>query len=132
MTAAKEKLLLAEAFARVVVREDGIVSVKLKGFLKPDQMKKSLSAIHQAVTGNDKLKLLLIDQKELKVLSKEVQDHLIQEIVKLGAYILRVAVIKPDDPFALAGMNAVESSAQANKGKNFAHEGEAIEWLLKG
>ena len=132
MTEAKEKLLLAEAFAKVVIREDGIVSIKLKGFLKLDQMKKTSSAVHQAVAGTDKLKLLLIDQKELKVLSKDVQDHLIQAIVKLDAYILRVVVIKPDDPFALAGMNAVENIAHANKGRNFAHEGDAIEWLLRG
>jgi len=130
MTTLNAKLLLDKPFAHVIIREDRILSITFRGFLKPEQADLVSSAIFRAVS-ELKLELILINQKELKVLSKEIQNQFTSNILKITPFISRAAIIEPEDIFAAAGLKTIQKNDHSNKGKNFTNEHEAIEWLLK-
>ena len=123
--------LLAEPYASILIREDGILSITLKGFIKPEQINKVMSVVMGAVK-NLNSKLILINQKELKVLSRETQNQIVTNINELNSLVSRVAIIESEDIFAVAGLKAVQKNVRANKGRNFVSNDDAIEWLLQG
>jgi hypothetical protein len=125
------KLLFEEPYACILVREDRILYVKLNGILKPEQINKVISAVIKASRDLNS-KLILINQKDLKVLPKETQNQIIANIEELSHFVSRVAIIQSEDIFAVAGLKAVQKNAHTNKGKNFTNEDEAIQWLLHG
>jgi hypothetical protein len=131
MATINEKSLLEESYACIVVREDRIISATLKGFLKPEQATKALSVIFRAIN-ELKLNLILINQKDLKVLSKETQDQIVANINELTPFLSRAAIIESEDIFAVAGLKAVQKNAHTHNSKIFTNENEAVEWLLQG
>jgi hypothetical protein len=131
MATSNEKSLLEESYASIAVYEDRIISVTMKGFLKPEQANKIKLVISRAV-GELKLNLVLINQKDMKVLSKETQNQMVANINELTPFFSRVAVIESEDIFAVAGLKAVQKNAPTNNSRNFTNKREAIEWLLQG
>lgn len=123
--------LLAEPYASIVIREDRILSITLNGFIKPGQINKVMSVVIGAVKDLNS-KLILINQKDLKVLSRETQNQIVTTINALNRFVSRVAIIESEDIFAVAGLKAVQRNVHINKGKNFMSNDEAVEWLLQG
>jgi hypothetical protein len=126
-----EKSLLEESYASISVYENRIIAVTMKGFIKPEQANRIKSVISSAAF-ELKLNLALINQKDMKVLSKETQNQIVANISELTPFFSRIAVVESEDIFGIAGLKAVQRNAATNNSKNFINKTDAIEWLLQG
>jgi hypothetical protein len=89
-----------------------ILIVRFHGFLKPDEVTRNSILLVQTIHQN-KVRSILMDQRDLKVLSKEVQWFITQsakELMQSG--IKKVAVLLPENVFALAGITKINSELQ--------------------
>ena len=105
----KEKVILKESFTEIIMDEEsGILHAKWKGFLSYEQVKKGCEAMTDHIKKH-RIKAHLSDHRELKVLSKDVQNYLTMvwfpEVEKEG--LVRVGALVSEDVFAKATVDKV-------------------------
>jgi len=126
--------LLNESYVEIYLeKESNIIVAKWKGFLKPDQVRNGCSFMTRYIKDN-KLKNHLSDHRQLKVLSKEVQDYLTMEwfpeVEKIG--LTKVGAVVADDVFAAATVNKVNKEGSVGKLNinMFNSDADCVKWLL--
>ena len=126
--------LLKEPFVDIYLdKSNNIIVAKWIGFLKPQDVRKGCSFMTKYIKEN-MLRGHLSDHRQLKVLSKEVQDYLAMEwfpeVEKVG--LKRVGAVVADDVFAAATVNKVNKEGQVGdlKINMFNSEGECVKWIL--
>lgn len=127
------KIILNEKFVEISHDQTNNIAVaRWKGFLKLENLAPGLNALLDIVKKNNS-KNHISDQRELKVLSKEVQDSLtgnfLPTLEKKG--IKKLAIITSEDVFAIASVNKVNSSTMLGNMeiKPFNTERDSIDWI---
>jgi hypothetical protein len=126
--------LLKEPFVDIYLdKSNNIIVAKWIGFLKPLDVRKGCAFMTKYIKEHT-LRGHLSDHRQLKVLSKEVQDYLTMEwfpeVEKVG--LKRVGAVVADDVFAAATVNKVNKEGQVGdlKINMFNSEGECVKWIL--
>jgi hypothetical protein len=126
--------LLKESYVEIFVEKDrNVIVAKWIGFLKPDQVRKGCSFMTRYIKDN-KLKSHLSDHRQLKVLSKEVQEYLTMEwfpeVERCG--LTKVGAVVAEDVFAAATVNKVNKEGAVGNLKinMFNSENDCRTWLL--
>jgi hypothetical protein len=128
------KTLMNEPFVNIYLdNSNNVIVAKWIGFLKPQDVKKGCSFMTKYIKDNG-LKNHLSDHRQLKVLSKEVQDYLTQEwfpeVEKIG--LKKVGAVVAEDVFAAATVSKVNKEGQVGKLSinMFDSEPKCVNWLL--
>jgi hypothetical protein len=126
--------LMKEPFVEIHLdKSTNIIVAKWIGFLKPLDVRKGCSFMTKYIKENG-LKGHLSDHRQLKVLSKEVQDYLTMqwfpEVERVG--LRKVGAVVAEDVFAAATVNKVNKEGQVgNLSINmFNSESECVKWIL--
>jgi len=126
--------LMKEPFVDIYLdKSNNLIVAKWIGFLKPEEVRKGCAFMTTYIKDN-LLKGHLSDHRQLKVLSKEVQDYLTMqwfpEVEKIG--LRKVGAVVAEDVFAAATVNKVNKEGQmGNLQINmFNSESECVKWLL--
>jgi len=126
--------LMKEPYVDIVLdKSNNIIVAKWIGFLKPEDVKKGCSFMTRYIKENP-LKGHLSDHRQLKVLSKEVQDYLTRqwfpEVEKVG--LKKLGAVVADDVFAAATVSKVNKEGQvgALSINMFNSEQDCIKWIL--
>ena len=129
-----KETLLKESYVEIFMDSaTNVIVAKWIGFLKPQDVKKGCSFMTKYIKDNS-LKGHLSDHRQLKVLSKEVQDYLTQEwfpeVEKVG--LRKVGAVVAEDVFAAATVNKVNKEGQVGNLKinMFNSEPECMKWIL--
>ncbi|WP_162144216.1 hypothetical protein [Sporocytophaga myxococcoides] len=126
--------LFEAPYCEIKERNDGIIYAKWKGFLKPGQVKTGCRFMTDYVR-NNKITVHLSDHRDLRVLTKDVQDYLITEwfpeIENQG--MKKIAALEAPDPFAKVTVDKVNKEAQVGNLiiRSFETEEDCINWLLE-
>lgn len=113
--------------------EGAVLIVRFHGFQKPDEAAKDSQVLAQTIR-QKKVRSLLINQRDIKVLSGEVQSLILDNAAKVGdSGVKRVAVVVPDDVFALAAVSKIhhQSKTAGVAVQLFSSESDGLEWLRK-
>ncbi|MEP2772816.1 MAG: hypothetical protein ABJH05_11750 [Fulvivirga sp.] len=125
--------LLNESFCNIYY-SDSVIYAEWKGFLKLDQVKKGCLMMTKEIKNNN-TKMHLSDHRELRVLSKEVQDYLTQEWFPQveAAGLKKVAALVSDDVFAKATVDKVNTTAKVGNLtiKTFNAKKDCLDWFDK-
>jgi hypothetical protein len=111
----------------------GVLKMKLKGFIKSAQMQDSTSKINEFVSRHH-IKYLLIDQRELKVLTKDVMEFISKSVGDIQRMkIEKVGTLDPVDVFAKAGIFKIHQETRNTKfvTMHFQTEEECLAWFYK-
>jgi hypothetical protein len=114
-------------------KSNNILIAKWIGFLKPEDVRSGCSYMTKYIKENN-IKSHLSDHRQLKVLSKEVQDYLTREwfpeVEKVG--LRKVGAVVAEDVFAAATVNKVNKEGQVgNLSINmFNSETDCVKWIL--
>ncbi|HYC86269.1 MAG TPA: hypothetical protein VEB86_13645 [Chryseosolibacter sp.] len=126
--------LMKEPFVEIYLdKSNNVIVAKWIGFLKPEEVRKGCSFMTKYIKGNV-VKSHLSDHRQLRVLSKEVQDYLTREwfpeVEKIG--LKKVGAVVAEDVFAMATVNKVNKEAQVGNLQinMFNSEHECVKWLL--
>ncbi len=126
--------LLNEAYVDIYLDESrNILIAKWMGLLKPVDVRSACSFIANYLKEN-RVQGLLTDHRQLKVLSQEVQDYLIQEafpeVEKAG--LKKVGVIAAHDVYAAATVSKVNHEVVMNdlKINLFNAQEDCVNWIL--
>lgn len=126
--------LLKEPFVNILFdKGTNLITAEWIGFLKVDEVKKGCSFMTRYIKENN-LRSHLSDHRQLKVLSKEVQDYLTMtwfpEVEKIG--LTKVGAVVSEDVFAAATVKKVNSEAKVGRLSinMFNSEIECNKWLL--
>jgi len=127
-------LLMKQPFVEIAYdKSNKILVAKWIGFLKIEDARAGCSFMTKFVKDN-LISGHLSDHRQLKVLSKEVQDYLTMtwfpEVEKVG--LKRVGAVVADDVFAAASVGKVNKAGQMCNLKidMFNSESECVKWLL--
>ena len=125
---------MKESFVEVQLdKSNNVIVAKWIGFLRPDDVRKGCAFMTRYIKEKH-LTSHLSDHRQLKVLSKEVQDYLtgqwFPEVEKVG--LTKVGAVLADDVFAAATVSKVNKEAKiGNLQINmFNSEPECVNWLL--
>ena len=126
--------LMKEPFVEIYLdNASNVIVAKWIGFLKPQEVKKGCTFMTRYIKDNG-LKNHLSDHRQLKVLSKEVQDYLTMEwfpeVEKIG--LRKVGAVVAQDVFAAASVNKVNKEGQVGNLRinMFDSEPSCVNWLL--
>jgi hypothetical protein len=126
--------LMKESFVDIYLdKKSNVIVAKWIGFLRPNDVRKGCSFMTKYIRENS-LKNHLSDHRELKVLSREVQDYLttewFPEVEKIG--LTKVGAVLAEDVFAAATVNKVNKEASIGRLQinMFNSEPECVSWLL--
>lgn len=127
------KQILKESYCDIYFDEaDKILYAKWIGFLKPDQVRRGCSAMTDFIKKNQ-TKVHLSDHRNLRVLTKDVQDYLTQEwfpeVERAG--LRKVAALVSEDIFAKATVESVNHTARVGllTIRTFDSHHQCLEWL---
>jgi hypothetical protein len=127
--------LMKEPFVDIFLdKSNNVIVAKWIGFLRPQDVRKGCAFMSKYIREHA-IKKHLSDHRELKVLSKEVQDYLTMEwfpeVERFG--LTKVGAVLADDVFAAATVNKVNKEASIGKLQinMFNSEPECVSWLLK-
>lgn len=126
--------LMKEPFVEIFLdNANNVIVAKWIGFLKPQEVRKGCSFMTKYIKDNG-LKHHLSDHRQLRVLSKEVQDYLTMEwfpeVEKNG--LRKVGAVVAEDVFAAATVNKVNKEGAVGNLKinMFDSEPTCVNWLL--
>jgi hypothetical protein len=126
--------LMNESFVDIYLdNANNVIVAKWIGFLKPADVKRGCAFMTRYIKDNG-VKNHLSDHRQLKVLSKEVQDYLTQvwfpEVEKIG--LRKVGAVVAEDVFAAATVNKVNKEGEVGNLRINMFDSEAIcvNWLL--
>ncbi|HTJ51889.1 MAG TPA: hypothetical protein VL443_20655 [Cyclobacteriaceae bacterium] len=127
----KEKIVASTSMELFYQPEDSILIVRFHGFLKPAEAFKDRLLLNDTIR-QKKIQLLVINQRDIKVLSSEMQSFIVKtasEMVKHG--IKKIATVLPEDVFALAGVSKIQNEFHTPgiEIANFASEESGVNWL---
>ena len=108
------KTLVKENFVEISIDEiNQIVIAKWVGYLRLEDIKKGCDGLVKVVKQHEIAKHIS-DQVDMKVLSKEAQDHLVQKVFPLLDQhgLRKLAVFVSNDVFAQATVNKVNTEVQ--------------------
>jgi hypothetical protein len=130
---AKEKITTSTRTELFYQTEDSVLIVRFHGFLKPEEAAKDRQVLNETIR-QKKIRLILLDQRDIKVLSKEMQSFIINgagEMAQNG--IKKMAIILPEDVFALAGISKIHSEFKtpAIEMTHFTSEEDGLNWLRR-
>jgi hypothetical protein len=126
------KVLFQQEHCEVEQIGNHAIKIKFKGFLKITHLT-AVDTFMDAFVKNNRIDMLMVDQSGLKVLSKEVQDHLSKTILVIASIGLkRIALVDAEDVFAKATLDKISKEAPRDgvMRANFYSEKTALEWLL--
>ena len=128
-----KEIILKEKYTEIYMnKEDGILYAKWNGFLSAEQVMTGCKAMTNYIRRN-KIKTHLSDHRELKILSKEVQEYLTQqwfpEVEKEG--LKKVAALVSEDVFAKATVDKVNQLVELGglSINTFNSPQDCIKWL---
>jgi hypothetical protein len=126
-----EKIATSASMELSYQTEGSILIFRVHGFLKPGEAAKDGLTLNEAIS-KKKIRRILIDQRGIKVLSKEMQSFIIgsaNEMAQKG--IKKMAILPPEDVFALAGISKIQSEFKTPgiEIANFSSEEEGLNWL---
>ena len=111
--------------------EDSILIARFHGFLKPGEAAKDRLVLHETIR-QKKIRLILLNQRDIKVLSKEMRSFIINSAGEMAQNgVKKIAITLPEDVFALAGVSKIHSEFKI-PGIEMAHlasEEEGLNWL---
>jgi hypothetical protein len=126
--------LLKQPYVEIYLnKSNNILVAKWIGFLKPEDVRTGCAYMTKYIKENN-ITGHLSDHRQLKVLSKEVQDYLTRqwfpEVEKVG--LRKVGAVVAEDVFAAATVNKVNKEGQVgNLSINmFNSEIECVKWIL--
>jgi hypothetical protein len=126
--------LMKEPFVEIYLdNANNVIVAKWIGFLKAQEVRKGCTFMTRYIKDNG-LKNHLSDHRQLKVLSKEVQDYLTMEwfpeVEKIG--LRKVGAVVAEDVFAAATVNKVNKEGEVGNLKinMFDSEPICVNWLL--
>jgi hypothetical protein len=126
--------LLKEQFVEIHLdKSTNVIVAKWIGFLKPDDVRKGCTFMTKYIKDHG-VQAHLSDHRQLKVLSKEVQDYLtgkwFPEVEKVG--LRKVGAVVAEDVFAAATVSKVNKEASVGNLKinMFNSEPDCVKWLL--
>lgn len=126
--------LMQEPFVDIYLdKSNNLIVARWIGFLKPEEVRKGCAFMTKYIKEN-LLKGHFSDHRQLKVLSKEVQDYLTMqwfpEVEKIG--LRKVGAVVAEDVFAAATVNKVNKEGQVGNLQinMFNSEPECVKWLL--
>lgn len=111
--------------------EGSLLIVRLSGFQKSEQAAKDNLIIIETIR-KKQVRALLMNQRDIKVLSKEMQSWIIDNAaVMLNSGIKKMAVVLPEDVFALAAISKIHGDTKLTgiENKLFNSEEEGLKWL---
>lgn len=114
--------------------EEGVLVAKWSGFLTPEQVRTGCKAMTDYISKN-KVKWHLSDHRDLKILSKEVQEYLTQEwfpeVEAIG--LEKIAALVSENAFAKATVDKVNHEAKvgAMKINTFDSRQQCLNWLKR-
>ncbi len=125
------RTLSQEQHYEIIQITNQAIKVTFKGFLKIKDLV-SLSAFMDNFSKNNRIDLFLVDQSDLKVLSREVQIHLAKTISTVNKDFKKIAIIEAEDIFAKAAFDKLRREAENDEVTRavFHSEKTALEWLL--
>lgn len=133
ITPSKAQTVFKESFAHIFFdTENRIIHAKWTGFLRIDDTKRACRLLID-FTKQNRITLHLSEQTELKVLSKEVQDYLVNvffpEMEQAG--LRKLAVQLSEDIFAQATVTNVNTKSSSGKLQinSFGSAQKAHAWL---
>jgi hypothetical protein len=127
-----QQAVYQNASCSITLVDGKILHIKQSGFLHLSQVVEMDKASLELIARNN-IHLMLIDQSELKVLSKEIQDYLVHKISNLEKIgIKKVAILEPENIFAKLTVEKIhrEAHIQPSFAKYFASKSSASIWLL--
>lgn len=113
--------------------EGSVLIARFHGFQKPEEAAKDNLVLAQTVR-EKKVRSLLINQRDIKVLSGEVQSLILNNATKIvDSGVRRVAIVVPKDVFALAAVSKIHSQSKITgvAVQLFSSESDGVEWLRK-
>jgi len=113
--------------------EGSILIARFHGFQKPDEAAKDNQVLDQTIR-QKRVRALLINQRNIKVLSGEMQSLILDNAAKVvDRGVKRVAIVMPEDVFALAAVSKIHSQSKIAgvAVQLFSSEPDAVEWLRK-
>lgn len=121
---------------KISITDDNILIIALIKFIDSNQMNIIMNTLREEVIKN-KIKKILIDQRELKILPKETQQIIINSFESLDILKLeKVAIITSDNIFTKLSDDVVDKARvkiiteSITQTIRFTEEYEAYEWLL--
>ncbi len=134
ITPGKTQTVLKESFVHISFdAQNRIIYAKWTGFLKLDDTKRACRVLID-FTRQNRVSLHLSEQAELKVLSKDVQEYLVNnffpEMEQAG--LRKLAVQLSEDIFAQATVANVNTKSNSGKLQinSFGSAQKALDWLL--
>lgn len=128
---AREKITTSTSSELFYQPEDSILIVRFHGFLKPAEAAKDRLVLNEIIR-QKKIRLMLIDQQDIKVLSKEMQSFIISNAGEMAQNgVRKMAITLPKDVFALAGVSKIHSEFKTPgiEVTSFASEEDGLNWL---
>ena len=127
------KTLVKEKFVEISVDEThNIVIAKWVGYLRLEDLKKGCDELVKIVKQHEITKHIS-DQVNMKVLSKEAQEHLVQKVFPLLDQhgLRKLAVFVSNDVFAQATVNKVNTEVQMGNVQinTFNAYKDCVDWL---
>jgi hypothetical protein len=134
ITPGKTQTVLKESFVHISFdTQNRIIYAKWTGFLKIEDTKRACRVLIDFIKQN-RLSLHLSEQTELKVLSKDVQEYLVNNFFPEAeqAGLRKLAVQLSEDIFAQATVANVNTKSSSGKLQinSFGSAQKALDWLL--
>jgi hypothetical protein len=113
--------------------DDSLLIVRFHGFLKFEEAAKDNLILIDTVR-QKRVRRLLINQRDIKVLSKEMQSLIVDNAATMAnSGLKKLAVVLPEDVFALAAVSKIHSQSKITGVtiQLFSSESDGVEWLRK-
>lgn len=125
-------VIFSNRYAELIYQaDDSLLIVRLKGFQKPERAAQENLILMETIR-QKRVRSVVINQRDIKVLSQQMQSWIVDNAsVMLNSGVMRMAVVLPEDVFALAAISKIHGDAKLKgiENKLFNSEEEALKWL---
>lgn len=111
--------------------EGSLLIVRMSGFQKSEQAAKDNLILMETIL-RKRVRSLLMNQRDVKVLSQEMQSWIVGNAATLlNSGVVKMAVVLPEDVFALAAISKIHGDTKLRgiENKLFKSEEEGLKWL---
>lgn len=127
----KDKMATKNSTEFIYQTDGSLLIVRFHGFQKPEEAAKDNLILSETIR-QKRVRLILINQKDIKVLSGEIQSMIVDNASRLvNSGVKKLAVVMPEDVFALAAISKIhgESKLTGIPIQLFSSEKDGLEWL---
>jgi len=111
------------------LKDGRILILRLHGFIKTEEMKRDMALLNQTIEERG-VQALLVNHHDAKVFSAEIQSMIAQNRSAMGRKgVRKIAVILPEDIFALAAIKKISHETPNIDVKTFQSETDGLNWL---